>query len=182
MLEVVGVAEGRILYFVAPSGFRDEELFDTRAALEEEGFESVTASTRPGVARGKLGGDTRIDLTLDEIDAGDFRAVVFVGGPGVEEHALYENRKVVELAQRFATEGRIVSAICIAPRILAKAGLLKGRRATAFADSETLAMLKAGGALYSGKPVEADGRIVTANGPMAARDFGNKIAEILRKA
>jgi protease I len=85
------------------------------------------------------------------------------------------------LAQRLARtqceSGRLLCAICIAPSTLAHAGLLEGVRATAFPSQEI--DLRQQGAVWTGAPVEVDGRIVTANGPQAATAFGETLAELI---
>jgi len=75
--------------------------------------------------------------------------------------------------------GKIVAAICIAPEILAEAGLLSGKKATAWSGS--LEKLRAKGAKVENAPVVSSGRIITGNGPGAARAFGRAIAEALGK-
>lgn len=172
----------KVLFVVAPTGFRDEELFDSQKALEEKGIQTVVASLLKGTARGKLGGSTPVNFSVGEANASGFDAVAFVGGPGVEEHRLYENNDVLALARAFSNAGKTVAAICIAPRILAAAGLVKGKKVTAFPDSETIQMLEKAGAIFSRAEVEADGKTITANGPAAARSFGKKIAETLTSA
>ncbi|MEM2638356.1 MAG: DJ-1/PfpI family protein, partial [Candidatus Hadarchaeales archaeon] len=91
----------------------------------------------------------------------------------------FSNKHALSIAKEAFSAGKVVGAICIAPVILANAGILKGRRATVW-DGDFVKMLEAGGAKYTGKNVEVDGKIVTANGPHAAREFGKKIAELLR--
>ncbi len=81
------------------------------------------------------------------------------------------------LATRAANGSGLLSAICIAPSILAHAGLLSGVRATAFPSQE--ADLTAHGAVWTGASVEVDGRIVTGNGPEAAIEFGQTIGNLL---
>ena len=67
--------------------------------------------------------------------------------------------------------------ICIGPRILANAGLLKGVKATCF-ESEAEAIGKLG-AVFTGNDVERDGKVITGNGPHAAAEFGRTIASAL---
>jgi len=70
-----------------------------------------------------------------------------------------------------------VGAICIAPGILARAGILKDKKATVFpSEIETL---KREGAHYSALPVVIDGKIVTADGPEAAEGFGKALVKTL---
>jgi protease I len=66
--------------------------------------------------------------------------------------------------------------------ILAKAGVLKEKRATVWSsplDRGPVRILKENGAIYEDKDVVQDGKIITANGPGAAEEFGQKLVEIL---
>ena len=71
-----------------------------------------------------------------------------------------------------------MAAICLAPVVLARAGILKGKKATYYESTASFREMKAGGAVLVNKPVVADGRIVTANGPAASKEFA---AEFIRK-
>ena len=75
--------------------------------------------------------------------------------------------------------GKPVGAICIAPCILAKAGVLKGRRATVFPGKEYTDILREGGATVVRAAVVEDGLLVTANGPNAAARFGDALIRAL---
>lgn len=168
------------LFFIAPGNFRDEELLEPKEVLENAGIKTRIASTVKKEAVGKLGARIQIDFALEDIETSNYSGIAFVGGPGVVEHKLYENPRVLFLARKFNKENRIVSAICVAPRILAKAGVLQGKNATAFPDEETIAMLKEAGARYTGSGVEMDGRVITANGPGAAKKFGEALVHFLK--
>ena len=69
-----------------------------------------------------------MDITLDQIDPGAFDAVIFVGGGGSEVY--FDDPKAHNIARKAFKAKKLVCAICIAPSILAKAGLLEGRKAT----------------------------------------------------
>jgi protease I len=71
-----------------------------------------------------------------------------------------------------------VAAICIAPVILANAGLLNGKRATSFSSEKNTLVTK--GALVSVNGVESDGKIITAEGPSHATEFGEMILKALK--
>jgi protease I len=160
---------------IAPENFRDEELFDTVGELEKRGVGVVVASTRRGVCVGSRGGSAESELSLDEVVVEDYDAVVFVGGDGAE--IFFDNDKALSIAVKAGALGKVVGAICLAPVILAKAGIVKGKVVSvwegASADVERL------GAKYTSEKVFADGRIVTGSGPSASRAFGRKIAELL---
>lgn len=166
----------KALLVIASRNFRDEELFDTQAELEKAGIQCAIASTSLSEAVGMLGGKAKPALTIDNANAEEFGAIIFVGGIG--STALFNNRFAIGLAQKFHNAGKITAAICLAPIILANAGLLNGKRATVYASEES--NLKDKGANYTGKDLEIDGLIITANGPHAAKEFGKKIAGLLK--
>jgi protease I len=165
----------RILFVVAPERFRDEELFDTRHVLEGSGHDVVIASTRIGECSGSRGGSVRADATLRDQRAVDYDAVVFVGGGGAK--LLWQDEDALRLAREADEGAKVLGAICLAPVILANAGVLRNRRATV-AGTEAGA-IEAAGATYSGPGVTVDGNIVTANGPKSSALFGQRIGELL---
>ncbi len=75
-----------------------------------------------------------------------------------------------------------MGAICIAPTILAYAGVLEGKKATVWnQDGKQAEILTKNGAEFVDELVVVDGKIVTANGPPAAEAFGKKILEMLKE-
>ena len=174
--------EKKVLFIIAPRNFRDEELFETVRALDEEGFVSEVASTKKGNAVGALGRELEVNLSSDEVKVSDYSAIIFVGGGGFEEFGFAQNKGLIELAQESYKSGLAIGAICIAPRILAAANLAKNRNVTGFADEKTISMLKEAGALFTSRDVERDGRIITANGPKSAYAFGKEVGKALKEA
>jgi len=171
------LAEKRVLMVIAPENFRDEELFHPKEELERAGAEITIASSRTGEAKGKLGARVNVTLKLDQIKVDDYDAVVFVGGSG---SAIYfDDRRALSIAGEAFKKGKVTCAICIASVILANAGVLKGKRATVW-DGEYIEKIESKGATYTGKPVEVDGNVITANGPAAAREFGRTIAKAIK--
>ncbi len=166
----------KVLVVIAREGFRDEEYFKPKAALEAAGHLVVTAAGQAGPALGKLGGQAAAEISLAEAEIGDYAGLVFVGGPGATGY--FEDSRALDLAGRAWSRGLVVAAICIAPGILARAGVLAGRRATVF-PGEEIDVLKAAGAEYQDRPVVVDGRLITANGPEAADDFGRALVRAL---
>jgi len=174
----VGMA-GKVLAVIAPSDFRDEELFNTQLALEKHGYSVEVASTKKGSARGLRGGIANATLLASEANVDGYVAVFFVGGPGVEEHALNENASIVNLAKSAWQKGKIVGAICVGPRIIAAAGIVSGKKVTSFPDNDTKDMLTSAGANYAGGAVVKDGKLVTADGPASATKFGEALVDAI---
>lgn len=164
-----------VLLVVAQNGFRDEEYFKPKAVLESVGYSVVTGSVKAGIARGKLGGTAKVDVALSDVKVADYAGVVFVGGPGSADY--FTDKTTLNLAREAYQKEKIVGAICIAPGILARAGILKGKKATVFpSEAETL---KKEGAHYLNLPVVVDGKIITADGPDAAEEFGKELVKAL---
>lgn len=166
-----------ILMIIAPDQFRDEELFETREVLESAGLSTVLASKQKGICKGKLGGEAVAEVALADVKASEYEAIVFVGGMGSEVY--FKDPNAHDLAWEMYADGKIVSAICIAPVILANAGLLKGKRATVFPDGAD--ELKKGGATYTAETVTVDGNFITGNGPASSIKFAEAIVHQLEK-
>lgn len=80
------------------------------------------------------------------------------------------------LVLRFAQEQKPIAAICAAPMVLGKLGLLKGKKATCYPGFEQYLE----GAECTGAPVERDGNIITGKGPGAAMEFALAVVELLQ--
>jgi len=170
----------RVVFLIAFEDFRDQEYFVPKEILEKGGVKVKTASTKKGIALGADGGDTNVDLILEEINLVDFDAIIFVGGPGCLEYL--DNEKSYQIVQKALVENKILAAICISPVILAKAGVLKGRKVTVWTsalDKGPVKILNDNGAEFINEKIVKDGNIITANGPAAAEAFGKKILENL---
>ncbi len=165
----------KVAMIIAKSGFRDEEYLQPKEVFESLGFVVDTFSSSKGVAKGMLGATVEVKNTIDELNVDNYDAVVFVGGVGSSEY--WENPLAHKIAKETLQKNKVLAAICIAPVTLAKAGVLKGKKATVY--SSEVSQLKNFGAIYTGKDVESDEKIVTASGPHAAREFGEKIKELL---
>jgi protease I len=167
----------KALLIIAPKNFRDEELLYTKEELERAGIETTIASAKKGKITGMFGAAATAEIGLDEVKAGDYDAVVFIGGSGASTY--FNDKQALSIASEASKKGKVTCAICIAPVILANAGVLKGKRATVW-NGDFVRMLESKGARYTGKSVEVEGNVVTGNGPEAAREFGRAIAKALR--
>jgi len=167
-----------VLFVIAPERFRDEELQEPKRALEEQGATVTVASTRPGTATGMLGARVAVACTVQQADAASFDALVLAGGAGAPAH-LWDSEPLRALARALHAAGKPIAAICLSPPVLARAGILAGKRATTFPADRAIVELKRGGATYVKEPVVRDGTIVTASGPEAAAEFGETLARLL---
>lgn len=165
----------KALLVIAKTGFQDVELKGTRDGLAAAGFDVVLASTEIGPCTGKFGSTEQAKVTMKDAKLANYNRVGFIGGPGA--FALATNPDALALARATKEAGKPLGAICIAPTILAAAGVLQGKKATVATPSdEQVPFLEKNGATYTGEAVTVDGLIVTANGPAAAEEFGKKFA------
>jgi len=166
----------KILFIVAQEGFRDEELFEPKSICENADIPCDVASITTAPAKGKLGGIVIPNIAVKDVNSDNYDLLVVVGGPGAPK--LGEYSEVLNLIRIFAQKK--LAAICYAPTVLAKAGVLKGRRVTFFKDKYSDPIIRESGAIISDENICRDGNLVTANGPHAATDFGNALIGLLR--
>lgn len=164
-----------ILFVIAFEGFRDEEYAEPKSILEKAGYRVITASTGTGTAHGKLGMKASVDLEYRGQSASDYAAVVFIGGPG--SPGFWEDDEAHRLLREAVGAERVIGGICSASVTLAKAGVLRKKKATVWpGDADVFAPLVGE---YTAASCECDGLVVTANGPGAAEEFGRTLAAIL---
>lgn len=167
----------KVLFVIAPENFRDEELLKPKKILESKGFEVEIASIKTGKAIGMLGAEVEVEKVVYDLDPLSYDAIVLVGGIGAS--VFFSDEKLQEFFKMAYENGKIVAAICISPVTLARAGLLKGRKATVWhGEAEKI---KEYGAKYTASDVEIDGKIITANGPEAAEKFGEALVKLLER-
>lgn len=166
----------KILMIIASNNFRDEEYRYPRNIFEKESVEITVGSSSLNISNGSRGTEkVKPDILIKDAVASDYDAVIFIGGSGCREY--FNNNAAHKIAKDTVSSGKIIASICSAGGILANAGVLKGKKATVF--STEIELIKNKSAIYTGNTVEQDGKIITANGPEAANEFGNKIAEAL---
>lgn len=165
----------KAVMIIAEKNFRDEELFEPKKILEAEGVKVIVASTSFNTARGMLGGKVKPDMLLSEIKVDDYDAIIFVGGSGASQY--WNDSLAHNIAKEAVEKNKVLGAICIAPVTLANAGVLRGKKATVWPSER--GKIEARGAIYTGESVQIEGKIITAEGPQAARKFGEAIAKAL---
>ncbi len=166
----------RVAAVIAFDKFRDEELFDPCHVLIQGGVGVDVFSSQTGVAMGKMGGSWQVDKTLSDLDMSDYDALFLVGGPG--GYTYIGDARLQSIIHDAFDKGKLLTAICMAPQLLAESGLMKGVKSTIFpGDSDVLVKW---GAIYTAAPVEVSLPFITADGPRSASLFGQTLLEHLR--
>jgi 4-methyl-5(b-hydroxyethyl)-thiazole monophosphate biosynthesis len=136
--------------------------------LRRAGIDVVVAGLREGPVTASRGTVLVPDTTLDHVLGENFDMVVLPGGMPGAEH-LDQDPRIHRLVQRQAEDGKYTAAICAAPKVLANAGLLDGKRATSYPGFIDAMDLPATQVLE--RTVVVDGKLVTSRGPGTAMDF-----------
>ena len=172
--ELKSIEGKRVCMIVPYNNYQDEELDIPKELFETEGAIVSIFSSESGFATGMSNAKTEVDGINEELNVADFDAIVFVGGIGVIE---YNNDPIAHsIAQQAIQQNKTLAAICLAPVILANAGVLEGKQATVLGGAEKL---KRKGCTYVDEPVVVDGAIITANRPSAAEEFAKEIITAL---
>lgn len=165
----------RVLVPLAP-GFEELEAVTVVDLLRRAGVEVVTAGLADGPVRASRGVVVVPDTTLDRVADDDFDMIVLPGGlPGADH--LNADPRIHRILRRTAAAGGYAAAICAAPKVLAGAGLLDGRKATGYPG--VLDRLNLPRTELLQRAVVTDGRIVTSRGPGTAMDFALELIERL---
>ena len=168
----------KIALIIAFRNFCDEEYFIPQDIFLKAGFDIKTISSEKGLAIGGSGGEAEVDISFEDFNISEFDAIVFVGGPGAYKYI--DDQSIWQIVRDTIKQEKILAAICIAPVILARAGVLEAKKATVWSsvmDKKPIRILEENGAKYQDKAVVQDGKIITANGPSSAKEFAETIVQ-----
>jgi len=169
----------KALFIIPPELFRDEEINIPLNILMEGNVKVAVASLKSGNIIGTKGSIIKSDLLINDAGYDDFDAFIIVGGAGTKKH-LWNEPELHHLLRKAYMNNQLIAGICAGSVVLAKAGLLKGIKATTFQSEDYIEELEKNGAIYTGKDLEEHGNIITANGPLAASEFGQAILNNLQ--
>lgn len=147
---------------LAADQFEDMELLYPLYRLREEEAHVVVAGLTTEPVTGKKGhGPVEVDTTVDEVDGGDFDALVIPGGFAPDK--LRRSKPVLSLVEAFNAAGKPVAFICHAGWVPISAGIIKGRRATSV-DAIRDDMVNAG-AEWVDEACVVDGNLISSRTP-----------------
>ena len=159
---------------VVADGFEETELIGTVDCLRRLKVDVTIAGLEKIELKGSHNIILHADKLFSEVSAEDFDAVFLPGGlPGAT--TLYDSAAVGKFIAEMNRAGKVISAICAAPIVLAKAGLLEGKKFTMYPGFDSYL----DGKEYSALPAVIDGNIVTGKGPGAVYAFAGALAAAL---
>lgn len=164
----------KAMILLAP-GFEDLEAVTVIDLLRRAKFQLSVISLHEDEVIGTRGTVIITDGNIGLLDKSrSFDLIVLPGGqPGVDN--LAADPRVIKLIQNQSAAGKWLAALCAAPKVLAKAGLIKGKKITHYPGALTQAEQQ--GATITNHPVEVDGKLITGRSPGAAMDFALMLIE-----
>ncbi len=156
-------------------GYETVEALMVVDILRRGGVEVTMASiTEEDYVRSSHDVMVEMNAVLGDVDCMEYDAVILPGGmPGTIN--LGESEAVKKVVMAMNEAGKIISAICAAPGVLGKYGLLEGKKACSYPDHECNLL----GANVVREPVAIDGNIVTSRGLGTAEEFAFALLGIL---
>lgn len=149
-----------VLFFAAPL-YEDLELWYPKIRLEEEGARTVVAGLGEKTYQGKKGYPITVDLSVDEVRASDYDALVIPGGYAPD--IMRRSEKLLDVTRQIHAAHKTIAFICHAGWVPISAGILRGRRVTsvrAIRDD-----LVNAGAEWIDEPVVVDGNLISSRTP-----------------
>jgi protease I len=168
--------KGKRVAVLAENMYQELELWYPLLRLREAGAETFVVGTGSADTHtSKHGYPVQVDVTADQVSAGDVDAVVVPGGYAPDLMRRYP--AMVKLVRDVFEQGKVVAAICHAGWMLASAEVLQGKRATCFfAIKDDLIHA---GATYIDAEVVRDGNLITSRMPSDLPAFCRAIVEAL---
>ena len=165
-----------MIYLFLATGFEEIEALGTADILRRAGLDlQLVSVTGDLTVAGAHGINIEADALFEDVDFFDADMLILPGGmPGATN--LADCADLNERLRDHVYLGRPVAAICAAPLVLGRLGLLDGKRATCYPGFEG----ELEGATCTGAMVEVDGNVVTGKGPAAVFEFGYALVELLK--
>lgn len=163
-----------MIYVFLADGFEETEAIVTVDILRRAGVKVTVVGVDKREITGAHGIRVTTDIKTGEFAAVELEGVILPGGmPGTLN--LAANKTVCDAAKLSFKKGKLTAAICAAPSVLGKLGILKGKAATCYPGFEEELI----GARYVNSPTVTDGNVITAKGAGAVFEFGFAIVDWL---
>lgn len=155
-------------------GFEEIEALTVVDILRRAGVKCDMCSICGEMVSGSHGIQVKADIMFKAADLNEYDVLILPGGmPGSAN--LRDNEGVIETVKSFYKQEKIIAAICAAPIVLERAGIIKGSNITSHPSVKD----SLGNSLYCEEIVKEDRNIITSRGPATAIYFGLAILEKL---
>lgn len=165
-----------MVYILLAPGFEEAEALVPADLLRRAGIETALVSLAGDTVAGSHQITVAADLALDKLDLSQAEMIVLPGGgPGWKN--LGKEPRVERLVRQTVERDIWVAAICAAPTLLGRWGLLEGKHAVCFPGMEDGLT---GARAQMDQRVVADGKLITGRAAGSAFDFGLALVEALK--
>ena len=155
-------------------GFEEIEAITIIDILRRANLEVISAALTSNPVEGAHAISVKADSEISQIKTEDVTAIVLPGGlPGSTN--LRDDERIISLVQTIYKQGKYVAAICAAPIVLGRAGILQNKKVTCFPGMED----QLNGGIYTPDSICVDGKIITGEGPGCAMDFSLMLVKVL---
>ena len=164
---------------IATDGFEESELTEPLRALKEAGANVDVVSLKQGEIQAMRHHDKTIrvksDKTLDELRPADYDAAMLPGG-ALNADRLRVEPKLQQFLRALDEAGKPIAAICHAPWELISAGLVRGRKLTAYHTIRD--DIQNAGGTFRDQEVVVDGNWVTSRQPSDLPAFNREMLHL----
>ncbi len=162
-----------MVYILLADGFEDIEALAPLDILRRMGADVKTVGVKDKAVISARGVRVEADITADAVDMEKCEMLILPGGPGYE---ILDGDDNADKFLKYAYEkGIYIGAICAAPSILGKRGMLEGKCGTCFTGYDKLCT----GMIYKNEKAVRDGNIITSRGAGTALEFGYMLGAVL---
>jgi len=164
------------IYVHLAEGFEEIEAISIIDVLRRAGLNVITVSvTENNLVTGSHKIPVRADILFKDADYDQAEMIILPGGmPGAKN--LSEHKGLNNQILKFHKEGKLLGAICAAPMVFGKLGILKGKNVVCYPGFESYLE----GAVIKEVPVVKDGKIISGRGPGVAIQFALEIVTLLK--
>jgi protease I len=169
--------DGKRICIFIEDGFEDLQVIEPLRAMKDLGAKVLLVNHGLQPAYKGKRGDTivKADMSVDEVEADDFDAIIIPGGAVADRMCL--NERVIDLLKKANEAGKVIAAISEGSQLLVSADMVRGRRLTSLPSMAS--GLRDAGANWINEPVVTDGNLITACRPADVPRFNRAVMEAL---
>lgn len=167
-----------MVYILLANGFEETEAIAPYDVLKRGGAQVQFAGIGGELITSSHGVTVKTDILVEDIDAESAEMIVCPGGlVGVDN--IIASDTAMKKIRECHDAGKLTAAICAGPAILARLGILEGKKAVCFPGLEGR---MTGATISQAEPTVRDGNVITGRGAGASIDFGLRLLAELKGA
>ena len=167
----------KVLFIIPPERFNEDELNQPKDILIAGGIDVIVSSTITGEIIGDYNGKATSTVVFSSVDINEYDAIAIIGGSGTIDY-LWNNETLIKYLKDAHKKNIIITGICAGSVVVAETGLLSGRKGTCYPVDIMKNKMKENNVTYLEQNIVKYDDIITSNGPIGAKDFGNTLLNL----